>query len=244
MEPGLQTPNRGFSDALSVSDDMCLLSLGLTSCGRNLNSDLNNRPSLSHEGNWKLWYSSPRTTYRGLQKAVLVYGWCPRNIISTLQSAQVWIINYKITPSEYGHSFLLTSCSSIWTGGFHPIRVLCIVMQLESCRTRRSLIHVVPIIDLVWRFSKIWSKMSCGSDTVSYSQHVTLGAKSSAVPRGLLKRQPSHSPSWQQKRGRAKMESHLFGENLIFRRIHGNSTKISILISLPHLAKHMLLPVM
>lgn len=160
MEPGLQTPNRGFSDALSVSDDMCLLSLGLTSCGRNLNSDLNNRPSLSHEGNWKLWYSSPRTTYRGLQKAVLAYGWCPRNSINTLQSAQVWIINYKITPSEYGHSLLLNSCSSIWTGGFHPIRVLCIIMQLESCGTRRSLIHVVPIIDLVWWFSKIWSKMS------------------------------------------------------------------------------------
>ena len=134
----------------------CLLRLGLTSCGRNLNSDLNNRPSLSHEGNWKSWYSSPRTIYHGLQKAALVYGWCPRNIINTLQSAKVWIINYKITPSEYGHSLLLTSCSSIWIGGFHPIRVLCVVIQLESCGTRRSFILVVPIIDLVWQFSKRW----------------------------------------------------------------------------------------
>ena len=50
----------------------CLLRLGLTSCDRNLNSDLNNRPSLSHEGNWKGWYSSPRTTFHGLQKVVLI----------------------------------------------------------------------------------------------------------------------------------------------------------------------------
>lgn len=34
------------------------------------------------------------------------------------------------------------------------------------------------------------------------------------------------------------MESHLFGENLLLRRILGNPTKISILISLPHLANH------
>lgn len=58
----------------------CLLSLGLISCGRNLNSDLNNRPSLSHEGNWKGWYSSPRTTFHGLQKVVLIMA----NILETL----------------------------------------------------------------------------------------------------------------------------------------------------------------